>query len=230
MIPEAKYLPIRARIEAVVIAASLGGLQAISRVLQGLPTDFPAPVLVVQHLSARSPSVLDDIIQVRSNLRVKWATEGETLSPGTAYLAVPDRHLTVTGNGRLSLVQSEPVNWVRPAADVLFASVAEQFGESALAVVLTGGLHDGMAGAMHIKRRGGWVLAQDEASSRCFEMPRAAINAGAVDFVLPLDSLPAAISCLTMSVGATDLFRVPCKLAEGPAGLPLFRFPHQSKN
>ncbi len=203
-----------AAIKVVVIAASLGGVEAISRLLRELPKDLSVPVLVVQHLSPDCPSVLDKIVQGRSILNVKWATEGETLNPGTVYLAIPNRHLIVTPDGKLSLQASDRVDWVRPAADVLLESVAQRFGQSALAVILTGSLNDGMQGAMHIKRCGGWVLAQDESSSRCFEMPRAAIRAGAVDFVLPLDSLPFAISCLTMTVGATDLFRVPCKLAE----------------
>lgn len=201
------------RINLVAIAASLGGIEALSRILEDLPSDFPAPVLVVQHIGPELPSVLDQIIQYRSAMPVKWAEDGELVKPGTVYLAVRNRHLTIGANGSLFLRTSRPVNWVRPAADVLFESVAHHYGASSLAVVLTGRLYDGMAGAVHIKRSGGWVLAQDEESSRCFEMPRAAIRSGCVDFVLPLKALSYAICSLVMAIGATDLFRVPSKLA-----------------
>lgn len=199
-------------INIVVIAASLGGVEALSRLLQDLPSDFPVPVLMVQHLSADSPSVLDKVIQARSSVPVKWAEHGQRLLPGTAYLAVPNRHLTVAADGTACLQASNRVNWVRPAADVLFQSVAQRFGASALGVVLTGSLFDGMAGAVQIKRRGGWVLAQDESSSKCFEMPNAAIRSGAVDFVLPLEVLPFAVTALVMGAGATSLFRCPSRL------------------
>jgi len=195
-------------IRVVTIAASLGGIEALPRILQELPADFPVPILVVQHLAENCPTYLVEILQARSPLRVKWAVDGESPEGGTVYLAPRGRHLTVTPIGTFCLRASARVNWVRPAADVLFESVARYYGSDALAIVLTGSLEDGAAGSVHIKQAGGWVLVQDEESCRCFDMPRSAIRSGAVDFVLSLEALPYAIMCLIMSFGATSLFRV----------------------
>lgn len=200
-------------IRIVAVAASLGGIEALCRLIRDLPADFPVPVVVVQHIAASASSLLDRVIQARSALRVKWAAEGDALESGTVYLAPPNRHLIVTASGTLSLYAGVRVNWVRPAADVLFDSVARHFGKQALAIVLTGSLFDGAAGSVRIKQAGGWVLAQDEESSRCFDMPRSAIRTGAVDFVLSLEGLSFAVLSLVMAFGATSLFRVPCRLS-----------------
>lgn len=189
-------------IRVVAIAASLGGIEALTRILQELPGDFPVPIIVVQHLAEDYPSYLDRIVQARSLLRVKWALDGELPECGTVYLAPRGRHLTVTPAGTFCLQNSERVNWVRPAADVLFNSVARHFGRHALAIILSGSLHDGTAGSVRIKQAGGWVLAQDEETSRCFDMPRSAIQSGAVDFVFSLEALPHAILCLTKRLGS----------------------------
>jgi two-component system chemotaxis response regulator CheB len=200
-------------IQVVAIAASMGGIQALGSVLQDLPADFPVPILIVMHLSAQFPSVLDQILQPCSSLRVQWASDREWLKAGTVYLAPPDRHLTVSAPGLVSLKATERVNWVRPAADVLFESVARHYGKRSLGVVLTGTGHDGTAGSVCIKKAGGWVLAQDEESSRSFDMPRSAIGSGAVDYVLSLENLSFAILSLVMTFGATSLFRIPQRLA-----------------
>lgn len=194
------------------MAASEGGIEALWTILQELPPDFSVPILVVQHLSATYPSVLDRVIQTRSTLPIKWAADGERLQGGTVYIAPPNRHLTIAAPGVVALTDTDRVNWVRPSADVLFRSLARQYGSKALAVVLTGNLYDGTAGSVAIKEAGGWVLAQDEQSCQRFDMPRSVIRRGAADFVLPLESLPCAILSLVMTFGATSLFRVPCRL------------------
>jgi two-component system chemotaxis response regulator CheB len=140
--------------------------------------------VVVQHV-ARS-SQLPKILGWRTALRVKWAEEGDRLRPGAVFLAPPDRHLVVNPGGTLSLSHAPRVHHVRPSAEPLFSSAAAAYGPRAVAVVLTGGDANGSAAVRDVKRAGGTVIAQDEATSEHFDMPRAAIATGAVDHVVPL--------------------------------------------
>jgi two-component system chemotaxis response regulator CheB len=112
------------------------------------------------------------------------------------FIAPPDRHLLVNPDGRLSLARTELVHFVRPSADLLFESVAASFKDRAIAVVLSGTGSDGVGGIRAIKKMGGTVVAQDEATSEFFGMPGAAIQTGTVDFVLPLDDVAAALTQL----------------------------------
>ena len=139
---------------------------------------------------------MPQIVGRRSALPVYQATDGQEIDAGRVYLAPPDRHLLVNRDGTVSLTQTELVNFVRPSADLLFDSVAAAYGERAIAVVLTGTGHDGSMGVTAIKKRGGTVIVQDEASSEFFGMPSAAIKTGAVDFVLSLGEIPAALQVL----------------------------------
>jgi two-component system chemotaxis response regulator CheB len=184
--------------DIVAFAASAGGLRALSRVLAGLPGDFPATLVVVQHLDPRHPSLMADILSRRTPLRVKQAEEGEQVSPATVYIAPPNRHLLVNPDGTLALTQSKLVHFLRPSADLLFESVAASYGGRAIAVVLTGTGSDGTMGVQAIKKMGGTVIAQDEATAEFFGMPGAAIHSGSVDFVLPLDEIAAALVILVM--------------------------------
>jgi len=187
-----------AAFDIVAMAASAGGLTALSRVLAALPVDFPAVIVVVQHLDPRHRSLMADILSRRTPLRVKQAQEGEQVSPATVYIAPPNRHLLVNSDGTLSLTQSELVHFLRPSADLLFESVAASYRERAIAVVLTGTGSDGAMGVQAIKKMGGTVIAQDEESSEFFGMPGAAIHSGSVDFVLPLDEIPTALVTLVI--------------------------------
>jgi two-component system, chemotaxis family, protein-glutamate methylesterase/glutaminase len=173
----------------VAIAASRGGLKAIGKILSALPADFPAAIVVVQHLSSKYPSYMAEILARCTPLRVKQVEEGEVLRPGTVYIAVPDKHLVVKLDATLSLTDEPKVNFVRPAANKLFASVAASFKSRAIAIVLTGKDGDGSLGLLTIKKYGGIVIAQDEESSECFGMPKSAIDTGKVDWVLPLDAI-----------------------------------------
>ena len=179
----------------MAVAASAGGLKALSRLFAALPADFPAALVVVQHLDPGHPSVMADILARRTRLAVKQAANGERLKVGTAYLAPPDRHLLVTPDGSVSLTDTDRVHFVRPSADLLFESVAAVFGTGAIAVVLTGTGSDGSQGVTAVKRAGGAVIAQD-ASAEFPGMPGAAIATGCVDFVLALDEIPAALRAL----------------------------------
>jgi two-component system chemotaxis response regulator CheB len=181
------------------LAASAGGLGALSQVLSALPEEFPAAIAVVQHLDPRHRSLMAKILSGRTALSVKEAEEGDRLRPGMVYIAPPDKHLLVNPNGSISLSQSEMVHFVRPSADLLFESVAASYKDRAIAVVLTGSGSDGNMGVGAIKKMGGTVIAQDEATSEFFGMPGAAIQSGNVDFVLPLREIPSALVTLVMT-------------------------------
>lgn len=195
--PTPSPLP-KAAFDIVALAASAGGLSALSRVIGALPAGFPAIMVVVQHLDPRHRSLMADILSRRTPLQVKQAEEGDRLKPATIYIAPPNRHLLVNKNKTLSLSQSELVHFVRPSADLLFESVAASFQERAIAVVLTGTGSDGNMGVKAVKQMGGTVIAQDEKTSEFFGMPGAAIATGSVDFILPLEEIPSALISLVM--------------------------------
>jgi len=181
----------------VALAASAGGLTAVSQILSCLPADFPAPVLVLQHQDPHHRSWLPEILTRRTELRVTQVRGGERLAAGTVFLSLPGRHLLVAADGTLSLSDTDRVRFVRPSADVLFASLAESWDGGAIAVVLTGTGKDGADGVCAIKSRGGTVIVQDEASSEFFGMPNAAALTGTADHILPLGAIAAALMKLT---------------------------------
>src|SRR5258705_12194732 len=148
---------------------------------------------------------MPDLWTRRSPLPVKQAGENDKLQPGNVYIAPPNKHLLVNPDGSLSLTQSELVHFVRPSADLLFESVAGSFKNRAIAVVLTGTGSDGSMGVQAIKKMGGTVLAQDEATSEFFGMPNAAIQTGCVDFVLSLGDIPPALITLIQTGEADEL-------------------------
>ena len=182
--------------EIVALAASAGGLNALTHVLAALPKDFPAALVVVQHLDPRHRSLMAEILGRRTKLQVKQAEEGDRCRPGNVFIAPPNQHLLVNPDCTLSLSHSELVHFVRPSADLLFESVAGSFKERAVAVVLSGTGSDGSMGVKAIKKMGGTVIAQDEPTAEFFGMPGAAIQTGSVDFVLPLDEISAALATL----------------------------------
>lgn len=192
----------RGAFDLVALASSAGGLSALSEVLSALPKEFPAAVAVVQHLDPRHRSLMAKILSGRTPLSVKEAEEGDRLRAGTVYIAPPDKHLLINPGGTISLTQSEMVHFVRPSADLLFESVAASYKDRAIAVVLTGSGSDGKMGVQAIKKMGGTVLAQDEATSEFFGMPGAAIQSGNVDFILPLREISPALVTLVMTGGS----------------------------
>ena len=185
--------------DIVALAASAGGLQALSCVLAGLPASFPAATVVVQHLDPRHRSLIADILGRRTALKVREATEGDVLIPGVVFTAPPNRHLLVNPDATVSLSQSELVHFVRPSADLLFESVAASFRDRVIAVVLSGMGVDGAMGLRAVRKMGGTIIVQDEATSQFFGMPGAAIGTGTANFILPLDEIAAALSTLVTS-------------------------------
>src|SRR5215831_1629698 len=175
--------------DVVAIAVSTGGPTALAEVLSDLPSTFPAPILLVQHMPQMFTRFLAERLNGQSYLTVKEAADGEQLQPGTVYVAPGDYHLTVKkvpGSVVAVLDQEPPQHSHRPAADVLFKSVAATFGARGLGVVLTGMGQDGVRGSEEITRAGGRILVQDEASSVVWEIGGLVVNAGLADAVVPL--------------------------------------------
>ncbi|MGK2961972.1 MAG: chemotaxis-specific protein-glutamate methyltransferase CheB [Gemmatimonadaceae bacterium] len=182
----------------VAIAASTGGPAALRDLLAVLPANFAAPILIVQHISKGFVDGLVKWIAADSKLAVKVAVDGETAETGTAYIAPDGCHLEIRrtqSNGfRIVLASTPPVGSFRPSATRLFTSVAEAAGKGAVAVILTGMGDDGVAGLRDIRREKGIIIAQDEASSVIFGMPREAIRSGVVNEVVSLQNLPARLT------------------------------------
>jgi two-component system chemotaxis response regulator CheB len=179
--------------DIVLMAASAGGLSAISAVLAALPAGFPIPVVIVQHLDPRHVSLMAEILRRRTALRVEDATAGATAEAGTVYIAPPDEHLLVDPDGRLRLSHADPVHFVRPSADLLFESGAESFPGRAIGVVLSGTGSDANMGVRALERTGGTVIAQDPDTAEFAGMPQAAVATGGVDFVLKLEEIGPAL-------------------------------------
>ncbi len=177
----------------VAIAASAGGITALGHVLGGFPVGFPVPIVVVQHLDPRHKTIIAEVLGRRAKLQVTLASEGEQACPGVVYVAPPNHHLLVAAGGILTLSRSELVHFVRPSADLLFESVAGTYGPRAIACVLTGSGSDGAMGASAVKSRGGTVIAEDPELAEFKGMPEAVVASGAVDFILPLEEIPAVI-------------------------------------
>jgi two-component system chemotaxis response regulator CheB len=182
--------------ELWAIGASTGGTEAIREVLEQLPANSP-PVLVVQHMPAGFTRSFAERLNRTSPLAVSEAVDGEPLMQGHAYIAPGDQHLKVERRGShyIARLDSGPeVNRHRPSVDVLFYSVAQQAGRQARAALLTGMGKDGAAGLLALREAGAFTLAQDEASSIVFGMPREAILIGAAREVAPLDQVPSRLS------------------------------------
>jgi two-component system chemotaxis response regulator CheB len=177
-------------VKIVAFGASYGGLYALMDVLGALTTDFPVPIVVVQHRSAdeHDEHRLAQVLARYSALPVKDADHGETLAPAQVYLAPADYHLLVDG-GRVELTVDDVVMYSRPSIDVLFESVARAYRSEAVGVLLTGYGHDGTAGMRAIHDAGGITIAEDPESALQPAMPRSAILAGAASEVLHLDAI-----------------------------------------
>ena len=173
----------------VVMAASAGGIQALQKVLCGLPRDFSLPIAIVQHRTGNPPNLLARVLGRHTALTVKNAEDGERMSAGTVYLAPPREHLVIRPDESLALIDGRKIRHLRSSANPLFASAAQVYGDGVIAVVLTGGDRDATDGVQTVRQHGGIVLAQDEATSAIFGMPRSAIQTGAVHAILPLPEI-----------------------------------------
>jgi two-component system chemotaxis response regulator CheB len=181
----------------VAIGASAGGVEALHVVVETFPTDFPVPVLIVQHMDPRHRSMLAGLLARRCRLTVKQAVNDESIQPGTVYIAPPDAHLVVR-EGRLLLTDTKAVHFSRPSIDLLFESVAAAYGDRTISVILSGSGLDGADGTRAVKAKGGTTIAQSPSTAAHSGMPQAARATGCVDLTLPLEEIGPAIVSLVM--------------------------------
>lgn len=188
----------------VVVASSTGGPRALQTFVEALPSPLGAAVLLVQHMPAGFTTSLAARLDTACRLPVAEARDGQVLAADRILVAPGGRHLVVSGGGRVQLAGLPPVNGVRPAADVTFQAVATAWGPRLLAVVLTGMGVDGRDGAAAVRRHGGRVIAQDEATATIYGMPAAVAEAGLADEILPLSAIPAAIAAWAGRAAAAE--------------------------
>jgi two-component system chemotaxis response regulator CheB len=184
-------------LKVVAIGASTGGPGAIVEVLRNLPATFQTPILLVLHINEPFGAAFAEWLDGQTQRRVFHPKDGDPISRATGAIAMApgDRHLVVRG-GRLHLTNGPERHSCRPSVDELFESVAAEFGKSAAAVLLTGMGRDGAAGLLEIRRAGGFTIAQDEATSVIYGMPREAVLLGAAMRVMPLGEIGPAIGAL----------------------------------
>ena len=181
------------RLPLVVIAASTGGPATLMRLVPRFPKDFPAAVVLVQHMPATFTSQLSLQLTEVASIRVKEAEANEALQTGIFYVCPGSHHLRISLTGRIKLDDGPRISGYRPCADVAFESAAAYGGANVVGVVLTGMGNDGAKGVQALKAARGYVLAQDEATSVIFGMPAEAIRTGAVDQVVGIDEMYPAI-------------------------------------
>jgi len=184
------------RVDVVAIGVSTGGPQALMDVLPVFTTDFPVPILIVQHMPPVFTKLLADRLAEKASIPVGEGMLYQTLAPGHAWIAPGDFHMSVERDGdeiRLLTDRGAAENSCRPSADVLFRSVARVYGPNVLGVVMTGMGQDGLRGSEHVRAAGGQVIVQDEASSVVWGMPGNVAKAGLADAIVPLKELGAEI-------------------------------------
>ena len=177
----------------VVLAASTGGPAALMRLVPAVRKEIPAALMLALHMPANFTQQFTQQLAESSSILVKPAESGEMIRPGTLYVCPGSHHMRLLPDGKLQLDDGPRISGYRPCADVTLESVAAHAGPQAIGVVLTGMGNDAARGLLAVKNSGGYGIAQDEATSMIFGMPQEAIRAGAVDQVLPLDAINAAI-------------------------------------
>jgi len=175
--------------DIVVIGGSAGSLQVLQTILPALPWDFPAAVFVVLHTSEDSPGLLPEILNRGSKLPVMYAVHGADILPARVYIAPAGQRHMLLDRGRVRLEPGPRENRSRPSIDALFRSASYAYGNQVIGVVLSGNLDDGSASVLAIKNRGGMAIAQDPDEALAPSMPASAIEAIALDFVLPAEQI-----------------------------------------
>ena len=172
----------------LLIGASAGGIEPLITVIERLPADLPAPVLIVVHIPPDANSRLPDILERKSGLRVRHAADGEALREGAVFVAPPDHHLMVE-DGRVRVVRGPRQNRHRPAIDTLMRTAALSHDSDVVAVILSGAAGDGVAGAMVVANRGGQIIVQDPDEALFDGMPRAVLRTVPGSMSLPAASI-----------------------------------------
>lgn len=177
------------RIDAIVIGASAGGVEALSRILPEIPATLAAAILIVVHVPRERPSLLSGIFRAKCRMRVEEAIDKAQIMPGHIYFAPPDYHLLVDAGPQVALSVDELIQYSRPSIDVLFESAADIYGNRLLGVLLTGGNEDGAAGMAYIAACGGATIVQEPSEAIAATMPAAALKALTPTHVLRLDDI-----------------------------------------
>ncbi|MBA1228742.1 chemotaxis protein CheB [Pseudomonas viridiflava] len=176
-------------VEAIVVGASAGGVEALLRIFSGLRPGFSLPILTVLHLPDDRRSQLASVFQNRLSIPVKEADDKETIVPGTLYFAPSGYHLSIEADRTLSLSQEDRVFYSRPSIDILFDSASDAYGERLAGVLLTGANNDGAQGLLQIKKYRGFTVIQDPRQAQASTMPEAALALQSPDYLLSLDEI-----------------------------------------
>ncbi len=195
-VPSASFVPCRGARDVVAVGVSTGGPPAVQKVLSALPADFPACILIAQHMPAAFTGPFAKRLDNVSKITVSEAQHGDKIKPGHAYVAPGGKHMMLQMRGALPevAITTEPASALyKPSATVLMESVGKAIGRKALGVMLTGMGSDGLEGMKVLKERGGYVLAQNEQSCVVYGMPKAVVDAGLADQVLDIDHMADAL-------------------------------------
>jgi two-component system chemotaxis response regulator CheB len=181
----------------VALGASTGGPGVLAEILRGLPSPFPIPILIVLHIGEPFGAAFADWLDAQTPHRVIYAQDGEPIngSRGKVWMAPPGRHLIVRG-GRLLLTADAERHSCRPSIDVLFESIAREYGSAGAACLLTGMGRDGASGLLDIRNAGGFTIAQDEATSTVYGMPMQAAIIGAAEHIVPVSEIAPALAAI----------------------------------
>lgn len=190
MIPEA----FRRRIDAIVIGASAGGIEAISPLLAAFTVDSKIAVFVVLHIPRDRPTGLAQLFQRKCAMTVREAEDKEPVVTGTVYIAPPDYHLLIDKGPQLSLSHDDAVNFSRPSVDVLFESAADVYKSRLVAIILSGGNNDGTAGIIAVQNAGGLTIVQNPATASVSLMPLSAINGCMPDLIESPENIAALLA------------------------------------
>lgn len=201
--------------DIVVVGASSGGVEALTKLVRGLPAGLPAAVCVVCHFPPEGSSVLPEILSRNGKLLATHATDGEPLYPGHIYIAPPDHHLLLE-EGRARLDRGVRENNLRPAIDPLFRSAARVYGPRVVGVILSGAGHDGVAGLLAVRGAGGLALVQDPEDATITDLPQLAVKIAGADATAPIAILPSLLA---------DLVARPVPAGGPPMVDPLERMP-----
>ena len=186
-------------IEAIVVGASAGGVEALLGIFAELPAGFGLPIIAVLHLPDERRSQLAEVFARRLRIPVREARDKELIEAGTLFFAGPGYHLSVENDRSLSLSQEDRVHHSRPAIDYLFASAADAYGAGLLAILLTGANQDGARGLAHVKQSGGTTIVQDPKEARIAVMPLAALALHTPDHILTLSRIGSLLASLEYS-------------------------------
>ncbi len=197
---QAAVSPVRVSgVQAIVVGASAGGVEALLNIFGALAQGFSLPIIAVLHLPDERRSQLAEVFDRRVAMTVVEARDKELIQPGTLYFAGPGYHLSVEHDRSLSLSQEERVHHSRPAIDYLFESAADAYGPNLLAILLTGANQDGARGLAHVKQRGGITVVQDPVDARVAVMPKAALALHTPDHILTLSRIGDLLASLESS-------------------------------